>query len=295
MSKDIKVALIGLDTSHTIEFAMRMVAPECPANQKVAGLKPITCLRFSTPFQSEEGMNQRQTLLETWGIKVTTNFDEAVAGCDAIMIEINDAAYHLEYFTKCANLGKPIFLDKPLADNIANGKKIYELAKAKNLKVFSTSSLRFVPQLTGACDQMPKPLFTSVFGPLGKAPAGSSIVWYGVHAFEMLERAMGRGAKSVFVKKDSAGITVIVEYPENRRGVVELPDGAWVYGGSLRNKEKALTFVVNMDQAYTDLVGQIAKFFQTGKTPIDFEDTLEVMAMLDGAQRSFDSGREEAI
>ena len=68
MKKDIKIAFIGLDTSHTIEFARRMVAPDCPADQKVRGLQPVSCLRFSTPFHSEEGLNQRQKTLEGWGI-----------------------------------------------------------------------------------------------------------------------------------------------------------------------------------------------------------------------------------
>ncbi len=295
MSQDIKVALIGLDTSHTVEFAKRMQAPDCPADQKVSGLRAISCLRFPSPFQAEDGQDNRQKQIEAWGVKVTRNFDEAIAGADAIMLEINEPAFHLDYFARCAGLGKRIFLDKPLADTITNGKKIVEIAQAKKVEFFSSSSLRFVPQLLGACEQMPQPVFTNVFGPLGKAPAGSDIVWYGVHSFEMLQRAMGRGAQSVFVKKDGAGVTAIVQYPNNRRGVVELPDGAWVYGGSLRNKEKAVPFVVDMGRAYSDLLVQIEKFFRTGELPVSVEDTVEVMALLDAARRSNDSGKEELL
>jgi hypothetical protein len=295
MSADLKVALIGLDTSHTIAFAERMQAPECPADQKVAGLKAVTCLRFPTPFQSEDGQDERQKTLEGWGIKVTRDFDEAVAGCDAILIEINDPAFHLEYFTRCAELGKPMFLDKPLADTIENGRKIDAMIKAKKLKVFSASSLRYVFQLIQACNEMPSPLYTTVYGPLGAAPAGSDIVWYGVHAFEMLERAMGRGAQSVFVKKDDVGVTAVVAYPDNRRGVVELNNAAWIYGGVLRNKEKAVPFVADMSNVYKDLLKEIVDFFTSGKTPVDMADTLEVMALLDAARRSNDSGVEEKV
>lgn len=295
MSGKIKVALIGLDTSHTIEFARRMQAPDCPADQKVPGLKAVSCLRFSTPFQSETGLNERQKQLEDWGVKVTLDFDEAVADCDALMIEINDPSYHLNYFTRCANLGKPIFLDKPMADTLANARKISDLINSKNLKVFSASSLRFVPQLKETCDKMPSPIFVTFYGPLGKAPAGSSIVWYGVHTFEMLERAMGRGAAGVFVKKDSAGITAVVKYPDNRRGIVELTYDAFVYGGCLRNKETAAPFSVDMTRAYSDLLFETAKFFKTGKTPVAIEDTLEIMGLLDAADRSNESGRDEPV
>ncbi|NLE28311.1 MAG: Gfo/Idh/MocA family oxidoreductase [Phycisphaerae bacterium] len=292
---DINVAIIGLDTSHSIEFSRRMQGGDCPADQKVSGLRAVSCLRFPTPFQDEKGQDERQRQLEAWNVKVTTRFEEAVADCDAIMIEINDPAYHLEYFSRCVDLGKLIFLDKPMADTIANGKKIYDLIKSKNLKVFSSSSLRFVPQLVKACEEVPSPVYASIFGPLGGAPAGSGIVWYGVHTFEMLQRAMGRGAKSLFAYENADGVTAIVKYPGNRSAVAELRNDGWVYGGVLRMVETGTSYFVDMGRAYSDLLVEIEKFFRTGKSPVEIEDTLEVMAMLDATQKSVHSGKEETI
>ena len=89
MGSKIRVAIIGLDTSHSVEFTRSMNDPQCPDNRRTTGLTAVSCLRFSTPFQSEDGLDQRQKLLESWGVPVTANFDEAVADCDAIMLEIN--------------------------------------------------------------------------------------------------------------------------------------------------------------------------------------------------------------
>lgn len=295
MSKEIKVALIGLDTSHTVEFAKRMQAPDCPPDQKINGLKAAACLRFSTQFQSEEGLNARQKQLEAWGIRVTTDFDEAVKGCDAIMIEINDPAYHLEYFKKCATLGKPVFLDKPLADNIENGLEIVRLAKENKLNVISASSLRFDANLVNACSEMPKPTLVTVYGPLGIAPAGSSIIWYGVHAFEMLEKAIGKGAACVTVRADGAGAVAIVDYPDRKRGVVELTKGAYVYGGTLRDSKAAISYSVASGNLYVRILKEIERFFHKGEATFNLEDTVEVMAMLDAAERSFKSGKTETV
>ena len=292
---DLKIALIGLDTSHTIEFARRMQAPDCPPDQKVPGMRATACLRFPTPFQNKEGLDARQKTLEGWGVKVTPSFEEAVADCDAVMLEINDPAFHLEYFTRAAELGKRIFLDKPVADTIANGRKIAALATAKKAPVFSASSLRFVPQLVKACEAMPKPLLASTYGPVGKAPSGSSIVWYGVHAFEMLQRAMGRGALGVAARTDDAGVTAVVRYPEKRRGVVELSYVSYAYGGSLRDDKRIVPFVNDASRLYSDLLLKVGEFFRGGPAPVAIEDSLEVMAMLDAAQRSADSGREEPV
>jgi hypothetical protein len=295
MANELKIAVIGLDTSHSTEYPRRMQSPECPANLRVDGLRAVSCLRFSTPFQSEEGLDTRQKELESWGVKVVTDFDEAVAGCDAVMLEINDPAYHLDYFMKCANLGKPIFLDKPLADNLKNGQIICKTAKEKGLRMFSASSLRFASELEESCEEMPDAKYVSIYGPLGDAPTGSKVVWYGVHAFEMLQRIMGRGAVGVFARGDKAGVVAIVEYPDDRRGVVELTNEAYFYGGCLRDVERGVQFRVDSGAIYSKELRMIKDFFNGAKTPVEFEDTLEVMAMLDAADRSVDSGKSESL
>lgn len=290
MSKQLRVAMIGLDTSHTIEFARRMQGSDCPAGQAVAGLRAVTCLRFRTPFIDDKALDERQRTLEAWGVKVTDSFDEAVADCDGLMLEINDPALHLEYFTRCAALNKPIFLDKPLADTIRNGLAIAELATAKGVRLFSSSALRYDPALTVANAAM-------VWGPLGVAPAGSSIVWYGVHAFEMLQRCMGRGAALLRCQRDLHGVVAHVDYADGRRGLVELTRDAWRYGGVLRDHRNPEVFFAVAPGAafYGELMRQVAAFFQSGESPLPLNHTVEVMAMLDAAERSAMSGQAETI
>ena len=295
MAKLINVGIIGLDTSHSIQFAKRIQGPDCPPEERVEGMRAVACMRFETPFQDKKGLDERQKQLEEWGVRVTTDFNEAVRDCDVIMIEINDPAYHLEYFTKCAKLGKPMFLDKPLAENIKNGRAIYDMIKKQNLRVFSSSSLRFVPELLKACESVPSPLYVNVFCPLVQAPSGSSIIWYGVHAFEMLERAMGRGAKSVTTTEDSTGVVMLVEYPDKRHGVVELTNDAYQYGACLRDKDKAVSFVADVEKLCSDELAEIIKFFNGADAPSQIEDALEVMAMLDASECSHKSGKNVKI
>lgn len=287
----IKVAIIGLDTSHSVELPRRMQAPDCPIDIKVEGMRAVTCLRFITPFIDNESLDKRQQQLEEWGVKVTTDFDEAISDCDAIMLEINDPAYHLEYFKKCADLNKPIFLDKPFADTFENAKIIYDLIKEKNVKVISASSLRYSQNLVDACNAVPIPAQTYIYGPLGIPPVGSGVVWYGVHCFEMLQRAMGPGAISVDVRKDKAGAVAIVEYPDKRRGIVELTVGNYSYGGSLKAKDQNESYVVNGSMYYTEQLREIYSFFKSGEASVKIEDALEVMNMLDCAAKSYETGK----
>ena len=290
----LKIAIIGLDTSHSVALPKLMQDPE--VKEPVSELKAVTCLRFPTPFQSEQGQDDRQAYLESIGVKVTRDFDEAVADCDAIMLEINDPAFHLEYFEKCAKLGKPIFLDKPFADTLENTKKIMDIAVENNVRYFTSSSLRFDIDLVEGLAKVEKPVSATVWGPVGRAPAGSSIIWYGVHAFEMLNKVMGAGAVTVHGSEDMHGYVFHVVYADGRRGIVELSRNCWSYGATCRDAQGATEIfkVTGRVPFYKMMLIEIVKFFK-GEQPVALSDSVEVMAMLSAAETSVRTGQPAPV
>ncbi|HBE04111.1 MAG: hypothetical protein A2096_05625 [Spirochaetes bacterium GWF1_41_5] len=289
-----KIACIGLDTSHAVKFTELFQG----SAKAVDGFRVIACQRFPSAFQSEADQDKRQKTLEDLGVKVTNSFSEAVRDADGILLEVNDPALHLDYFKQAAETGLPVFLDKPLADTVTNGKKIIEIAEAKKIKFWSSSSLRFTPEIRECCRSVAAPLVCDVYGPLGKAASGSSVVWYGVHAFEMLSVIMGRGAKCIFSRKDEKGVVSIVEYNDGRRGTVQVNECAWQYGGRAQNKDKSQSFLVNFTNAeelYAKLINALADFFLKGTVFVPAEETLEIQAMLNGVEASLSSGKTEKI
>ena len=230
----IKVAIIGLDTSHSVEFPKLMLDKKVEEAYRVPGLLPTRALRFDTPFQSKEGLDGRQAYLESLGMLVTEDFDTAVADCDAVLLEINDASFHLPYFQKCVELGKPIFLDKPYADTLENARTIHDLAEKHKVPFFTASCLRFCQETQAAHKAVPTPQEGMIWGPVGKAAAGSSIVWYGVHAVEMVQLLMGPGARTVQVTPSANGYLLVLSYGDERKATVSLTQGLYDYGGVLR-------------------------------------------------------------
>ena len=59
--KPLKIAIVGLDTSHSVALPKLMNDPECPADMHVDGLKAVSCLRFETPFQNKEGLDNARS------------------------------------------------------------------------------------------------------------------------------------------------------------------------------------------------------------------------------------------
>lgn len=289
-----KLACIGLDTSHAVKFTDLIQGKD----KRVDGLQVVTCQRFPSAFQSEPDQDQRQEAMEAMQVKVTRSFDEAIEGVDGILVEINDPALHLEYFEKAAALGLPVFLDKPMADTVENARKIYRLAQEKNIKCWSASSLRFTPEVRNCRAKIPQAQIANAFGPLGKAPAGDSLVWYGVHAFEMLLTIMESGARSVLAQDGEQGVAAIVNFADGRRGTVDCNRNCWSYGGRAQHGSDANSFIVNFANAgdiYQNLITALADFFLKETIPVELKTTFEIQALLNAAAQSIASGKEEPV
>ncbi len=285
------LGIIGLDTSHTIEFTRHLQG--VPEADRLPGMHVVKAMRFPSAFQSEPDQDKRQAQLEEWGVRVSTSLADTIAGVDAILLCINDPDQHRRWFAEVAGLGLPVFLDKPLAGSLADGKAILDLARARGTRVWSASSLRFADGLIDACTQVPQAELCNVYGPLGLAPAGSSVVWYGVHAFEMLSRIMGPGVRSVFARRDARGVVAIVQYDGGRRGVVEITENSGAYGGRVHGGGKAVAF--NAWGGYRNILVRIREFITAGTVPVGLDETYAILAMLIATEGSIASGREEPV
>ena len=294
--KEIRVAIIGMDTSHAVQLPKLMQDPE--SEYHISGFRATRAMRFETPFQNKEGLDEREAYLRSIGVEVTEDFEYAIGDCDAIMLEINDPSLHLEYFEKVAALGKPIFLDKPFADTIANTRKIVEIGKKYNTRYFTASSLRYTVGLGNLVDLKISPINSAyVWGPLGKAAAGSSIVWYGVHTFEQVERIMGVGAETVTAVPSGKGIVCVIKYKDGRSAIAELNENKWVYGAVIRDEagNDALCSVPGKTPFYYSLMEQIRLFFLGIEDGVSIEESFEVMALCEAADKSFASGKAEKV
>ena len=290
-----RIAMIGLDTSHTVEFTRRFQAPDCDPQTHVDGVRVVTCLRFPSVFRDETAQDEWAARLESWGVNVTRDLDEAVADVDAVMLESNDPSVHLEWIERLVGLDKPIFIDKPLADTAAHARQAMALIERAGINCCSASSLRFVPELATALDDVDQPQFVSTYGPVNPSVSGSAIVYYGVHAVEMAQRAAGRGAGRVTTVTTGEGMVLVFGYPDGRRAVVELAAGSSVYGGTLRTAKRTAPFVVDMSGAYAAQLERLVPFLAGGPPPSELTDAVEVTAMLEAAERSLQSGREELV
>lgn len=293
--KEKRIAIVGIDTSHAVEFAKLMQSPD-PGVRVVEGMRAVTAARFPSPFQTEEQQDRRQAELERLGVTMARTVEAAIADVDAVFLEINDPSLHLPLFEAVAPRGLPVFIDKPLAATSDEGRRIRALAEANRIPVWSSSSLRFLPTLRQARASLGgAPLVGHAFGALGKAAAGSDLVWYGVHAVEMLVASLGTGARTVHASNDSRGVILVVEYGDDRRGLVECLRGLWRYGGRLQSEKDVAFFDSGRDSPYPALLSALRDFVVDGTIPVPLAEAQEVLAILEAGDRSLASGKVESL
>jgi predicted dehydrogenase len=291
MPSPVKVALIGLDTSHAVAFAHLMHDPKEAQDRQVRSMQVSGCLRFETPYQNKLGLDERQADLAGIGVRVTEKFEEAVEGCDAILMTINDPDFHLRYFERVAALGKPVYIDKPLAATVTDAVAIQELAKKHKVPAASHSNVRYSRTFVAACLEVPQPELGTFCGRMAPPPAGNPYYWYPVHSFELMHAAMGAGAKRVDAHKTEQGFVAIVEFDNGRQATVAVSKSCAAFNGILQRGSSVRPFVVDPRFSYTDHLLEMERFFRGCSAIRTVDPAVEVVRIIDATQRSIESGK----
>lgn len=285
---DLRIGIIGTDTSHVIAFTKVLNDPSNPDH--IPGAKIVAAFKGGSP-DIESSANRvegfAKELAEKYKVEFVPTIADLCGKVDAILLESVDGRKHLEQAQAAFKCGKPVFIDKPLAATFRDASAIASAAKAANVKWFSTSSLRFADQMTS----MKSPANRSVVvwgpGPLDKSHY-LDLSWYAIHPVEMLFALMGPGCEEV-TRISSDNDVVVGKWKDGRLGTVQVlrPYGDY---GAIAFAEKKVTESGKIKVGYVPMLREIIKFFQTGVVPVNNEDTLEIFAFMDAAQKSKEQG-----
>lgn len=137
-----KVGIIGLDTSHAIAFTKIMNVTKDPA---VAGFRVTHAYQWgSKDIASATNRYPKYVAqMKEMGVEIVPTIDALIASADCICLETNDGREHLWQAEKVFASGKPCFIDKPLAHDLRDAVRIYDLGRRLGAKYFSSSALRY--------------------------------------------------------------------------------------------------------------------------------------------------------
>jgi predicted dehydrogenase len=217
---------------------------------------------------------------------------EAVAAeCDAVMVLAPDnIAAHAELCRKVFPAGKRTLVDKFLAPDMEQARRILDLARESGVQVFSASALRFAVELRATMQEIQEPASEAYARGMGE--------WngYGVHTLSLAVGVMGADVNRVIDTGGENTAAVTLEYRDGRRAHVDVRAAAnqwdalpWTVGFRVGDHYHTAT-IKDFDGFYTNLMREAMRFFQTGESPVSPAEMLSVVAILESANRSRSQG-----
>jgi len=284
--KEIRVGLIGLDTSHSVAFTT--ILNDSAAQEDVAHCRVVAAYpRGSADIASSvERIPEYTEQVKALRVEIVDSVQAVVDQCDAVLLETNDGRPHLEQVLPALRAHKPVFIDKPIAASLGDAVAIFMAAEKYQTPVFSSSSLRYVT----SAQQVRSGSIGKVYGcdamsncPL--EPTHPDLYWYGIHGVETLFTVMGTGCQTVS-RTHSDDLDVVVGlWQDGRIGTFRgIRKGKADYGGVAFGENEILK--LGSYEGYRPLVVEIVKFFRTNQSPIDAAETLEIYAFMSAADES---------
>jgi hypothetical protein len=287
VKKGLRAGIIGLDTSHSIEFTKTFNLKQTEAGE-YGGYRVVAAYPHgSRDIESSVSRIPKYTEeMKSMGVKIVGSIQELLKETDVILLETNDGRLHLEQALEVFRAGRPVFIDKPVAASLDDAYAIYAAAGKYNVPVFSSSSLRYMSGMDRILREQSIGRVTGAdtYGPYSVEPTHPDFFWYGIHGIEALFTLMGSGCRTVTRVSSPETELLVGVWDESRIGAYRGRMGKYDYGG-VAFGEKGIESVGTYN-GYDPLLREIVKFFRTGVPPVSPEETLDIFTFMESADES---------
>ena len=303
----VRVGIIGIDNYQSLAFTQLWHNPP-EDNPDLGGLKVAAAWKGGSPDIEETLVDAErwQAPLIEQGVKIEDSIDDVLRRCDVVMIMTVDGRAHLKLAEQTLKVGKPTYIGRPMAASLEDVLAIFDLAKKYDTPVFSCSQHRYSPGFIGMRNhpEVGEVTGCDVFGGCPTVPHHPDFFWHAIHSFETLYTIMGPGAVSVTrARTDDTELVTgiwndgrIGSYRGIRRGAVKY--SATVFGdkgvapAGIYGYEAPVNGVVPKGRykGYEGVATEIAKFYKTGKLPIEPAETIELFGFMEAAHESHRQG-----
>ena len=285
--RKLRAGIIGLDTSHSPAFTK--ILKQAPQGSELASVEIVAAYPGGSADipSSRDRVAGYVAAMRKLGVEIVGSVDEVLARSDVVFVESVDGRPHLEQAGAAIRAGKPVFVDKPVADSLAHVVALYRLAAERKVPIFSSSALRFQK---GIHSMRTDKRVGGVVGCQSYSPCELEehhvdLYWYGIHGVENLFTIMGSGCESVSRTHTKETDVAVGVWKDKRIGTFRgIREGSGGHGATVFGR-RGIVQSGGFD-SYEPLVLEIVRFFHTGKPPVSAEETIEIYTFMEAADES---------
>ncbi len=284
----IKLGMLDFDTSHVVEFAKRLNHKGIAEDQWVEGARVVVACPGESQIMPERIPGYKKAI-EQLNIPLVDKPEDMIGKVDGMLIESQEGGVHWRRARPFLEAGLPCYVDKPFTCGVADARKLVDLAEKKKVPIFSSSSLRYAPELV---QFMADAKHGKILGALGYGPAplherNPGLYHYGIHAVEMLYTLMGPGCQRVTSTHEKDADVVTGQWQDGRLATVRgIRSGKSVYGCLAFTEQGVQAVSIGTQYIYRELLKKIVEMFQTKRAPLNISVTVEIIAFIEAALRS---------
>lgn len=287
-----RIGIIDFDTSHVAAFVSRLNHIGVPEDQWVEGARVVVGCPGKSLYSAER-LPVETAAVKKLGLPLVETPEEMLNhNLDAVFIEANSGFQHLERVKFFLERKLPLFIDKPFACSAADAETMLELADKRGVPIFSSSSLRYAPEVIAwkkSKAATAKSLAVETFGPASLHKQNPGLFNYGVHAVEMLYAMLGPGCEWLTATSTENSDVVTGVWKGGRVGTVRglRPSGG--FGFISFAEGKADYQAVGTGVTYREQLKAIVAMLESGKSPVSPAEMLEAVRFMEMANDSADN------
>jgi len=283
----VKLGILDFDTSHVVEFTKRLNHKDIAEEQWVDGAEVVIGCAGESKIKPEV-IADNVKAMKNLGVPLVDKPEDMIDKVEGMLIESQEGGVHFERAKPFLEAGIPCFVDKPFACSTDDAKKMVELAAKKKVPIFSSSSLRYCPELVKFMEgDHGKIVGALAYGPAHLHDRNPGFFHYGIHAVEILYTLMGGDCERVTCTHEKDTDVVTGQWKDARLGTVRgIRSGKSDYGVVVFTEKEIAKIDMPATFIYRELLKKIVEMFDKKKAPLDAEETIEIVSFIEAAYKS---------
>ncbi len=289
-----RIGILGSDNSHALAFAKLCNIPDS------SGTYLYNDVRITAIYGKDDAPEHTAAVAKEGKIEFLAEKPEDFFGkVDAVMVVYRKGSYHIPDILPFVEKGIPVWIDKPICSSPADVEKLKNAWKKGGGLITGGSTIKYNYDILVAKNRIESGFFGNVLGGAMNFPGdfGSiyeGLYFYGSHLIEMMLSVFGYDLKSVIASKTAEDkISVIAKYKDYQVSLnyVNSPD----YFITVYGDEKSLTSQMDISVIYKLGFDKFVEMLRSGKMPLDFEQLVKPVYILDAIYKSVNENKEVLI
>lgn len=216
---------------------------------------------------------------EKYNVELLGSIEEVIEKSDClIVLSPNNPEMHEELSDLVLKSGKLTYIDKTFAPDKETAIRIFENADTHGTKCYSSSALRFSTEWNDIDKSAIDRLYSE--GP-------NEFYKYAIHQVEPIVMLMESRAKRVMFLGNEKHPEMIIEFCDGRCAhMYHRDDPEYSFKMTTVNKENEAKVYQIKSNFFELFITDLIKFFDTGVVPVSHEQTIDVIGILEAANKA---------